>query len=180
MASSFASILQVLDLTAGASAIDYTPSSGQSPLLGFHCASISGGGTIKITPYRSTICTIGATSGSGGRLRISTSSSGTITGVEIAAPGSGYPANLGLTITLTDPFGSNAIIAATASAGGTVGSAAVVQGGTNYSGYIGLSFSSFVQGVSYDWVTRHIEQSGGTGSISLIGYKVGYAPFQVF
>lgn len=180
MANSTGSILQILDLTTGPSAINYTAGAGTCPFFGFHCATVSGGGTIKITPYSSTICTVGATSGgTGARLRITTDANGGITGVEIGASGSGYPAGAPVTVTLSDPFGSGGVIAATAATGGFISSASVVSAGVDYSGYIGLSYSTFIVGVNYDWMPRFIEATG-SGSITLIGYKAGYVPYQSY
>lgn len=148
------------------------------PILSLHCVGVSGTGTIKITPLRSAELIIGATSGSGARLRVTAGATGAITAVEIAAGGTGYPSGP-VTVTILDPYGYDAIIAATAS-GGAVSSASVVQAGSNYSGYISMDIGDFIEGVTYDFIPRYIEQTSGSGTLTLLGYRLSYRPFQVF
>ena len=176
MSSTLASILVNIDVASGASAINYSAQS--CPILGFNCIGSSGTGVVKFTSYSSTVCDLGATSGSGGRLRITTGGNGNITGVEIASGGTGYP-NGPIAVTLSDPYGTGGAIACTAS-GGVISSAAVISQGTEYSGYVTFDVNDFIEGVTYNIIPRYIEQTSGAGSLRLIGYKVRQRPFQAF
>ena len=178
MSYSLASILVNMDVSPGASAIDYTAGSNQCPILGFNCVGSSGSGNVKLTAYSATHLSLGSTAGSGGRLRIVTGGSGNIQSVEIATGGTGYPDGP-VSVTLDDPYGSGGVIACTAS-GGVIASAAVVHPGKNYSGYILFDVSDFIEGVTYDIVPRMIEQTSGSGVLRLIGYKLPVRPYQVF
>lgn len=180
MSNILATILVNIDVSAGASAINYTPDSTTCPILGFNCIGSSGSGTVKITPFRATVASIdpGASGGSGARLRITTGGAGNITGVEIASAGSGY-ANGPVAITLEDPYGTGGAIACTAS-GGAITAVSVASAGTGYSGYITFDVNDFIEGVTYDIVPRYIEQTSGAGTLRLMGYKLSYRPYQVF
>lgn len=178
MSNITASILVNLDVSAGASAIDYTAASSVCPILAFNCIGSSGSGNVKITPYSATQCTISSASGSGGRLRITTGGSGNITGVEIAAGGTGYP-NGAITVNLYDPYGTGGAISCTAS-GGAISAVSVTSAGSGYSGYILLDVNDFIEGVTYDIVPRFIEQTSGAGTLRLMGYKLPFRPYQVF
>ena len=177
MPLTLATVLVNIDVVAGVTAIDYNTS---CPILGFNCIGSSGSGDIKLTPLRAAIASIspGASGGSGARLRLKTGGAGNITAVEIANPGSGY-ATGPVAVTLDDPFGSGGVISCTAS-GGVVSSATVTAAGTGYSGYILFDVSDFIEGVTYDIVPRYIEQTSGSGTLRLMGYKLSYRPFQVF
>ena len=178
MANTLASILVNIDTTAGASAVNYTATQGQCPILGFYCIGVTGTGTVKITPYSATNVSLDNSIGSGGRLRITTGGAGNITGVEIAAGGSGYP-NGAITATIGDVYGSGGVISCTAS-GGAITSASVVSAGINYSGYITFNLSDFIDGVTYEIVPRYIEQTAGSGVLRLFGYKLPYVPYISF
>lgn len=181
MSNTLATILVNIDVSAGASAIDYTPNISTCPILGFNCIGSSGSGDVKLTPFRATTAYVdpGASGGSGARLRITTGGLGNITGVEIANPGSGYtpgPAK----ITLEDPYGVDGVLAGTISAGGTVSAVSVTTAGSGYSGYILFDVNDFIEGVTYEIVPRYIEKTSGAGTLKLMGYKLSYRPFQVF
>jgi hypothetical protein len=178
MSNTTASILVNIDVTPGATAVNYTVGVGVCPILAFNCIGSTGSGNVKITPYSATSCILGATAGSGGRLRITTGGAGNITGVEIAAGGAGYP-NGPVTVTLSDVYGSGGAISCTA-AGGVISAATVTAAGTGYSGYILFDVSDFIEGVTYDIVPRFIEQTSGSGVLKLMGYKLPYRPFQAF
>lgn len=178
MSNTLASVLVNISTAAGASAVNYAAGANVCPVLGFNCIGSSGSGDVKITAYSATTCQLGATSGSGGRLRILTDATGAITSVEIAAGGTGYP-NGPVTVTLLDPYGTGGAISCTAS-GGVISSASVTSKGSNYSGYILFDVSDFIEGVSYPIVPRFIEQTSGSGVLRLVGYRLPYRPFQVF
>lgn len=178
MANINATILVNISVAAGSTAIDYAPPSNQCPILSFNCVGSSGSGDVKLTALRSTELALGATSGSGGRLRVVTGGAGNITSVEIAAGGTGYP-NGPVTVTLVDPYGTGASIACTAS-GGVISSASVVSQGLYYSGYVLFDVNDFIEGVNYDIIPRFIEQTSGSGVLRLIGHKLSFRPFQVF
>jgi hypothetical protein len=173
-----ASILVPIDTAAGASAINYSARQGECPILALHCKRAVGSGTVKITPLRSAGLALGATVGEGGRLRIATDANGAITTVEIAAGGTGYPDGP-IPVTVNDPYGSGGEISCTAS-GGVLSAVSVVSPGSRYSGYIEYEIEDFVEGVTYNFIPRWIEQTGGTGSVSLLGEKLSFRPFQVF
>lgn len=178
MSLTLATVLVNIDVAAGVSAIDYNTA---CPILGFNCIGSSGTGEIKLTPLRAATVNIapGATSGSDARLRIKTGGAGNITNVEIANPGSGYTPGP-LAVTIDDPYGTGGVISCVASAGGTVSTATISSAGTGYSGYVLFDVSDFIEGVTYDIVPRHIEQTTGSGTLRLMGYKLSYRPFQVF
>lgn len=176
MSNPLSSILVNIDTYSGSTAVDYSPGATGCPILGFQCIGSSGSGNVKLTPLSSTYVRIGATSGSGGRLRVKTNGSGAITTVEVGASGSGYPNNL--TITLEDPYGSGAVIACTAS-GGMLSTTQIVSAGSGYSGYVLFDVNDFIEGVVYNIVPRHIEQTSGTGVLQLMGFKLPYKPFQI-
>jgi hypothetical protein len=180
MSSTLATILVNLDVTGGTGAVDYTAPSSVCPVLGFHCIGSSGSGDVKVTAYSATQLSLGATSGSGGRLRIKTSGTGAITTVEIASGGTGYP-NGPVTVTIGDPYGTGGAISCTAS-GGAISAASITSAGSGYSGYILFDVSDFIEGVTYNIVPRYIEQTGATasGSLRLVGYKLPFRPFQQF
>lgn len=178
MSSSLASILVNIDTTGGTAAINYTSGPTVSPILGFNCIGSSGSGNVKLTALNSTELVIGATSGSGGRLRITTGGAGNITAVEIASGGSGYP-NGAIPITLNDPYGTGGAIACTAS-GGVITSASVTSAGSNYSGYILFDVNDFIEGVTYNIIPRYIEQTSGSGVLRLVGYKTSTRPYISF
>ncbi len=175
-----ATILVPIDLTQGPSAIDYTPTNTNCPVLGLYCATASGGtGTIKFTPLRAALATVGG-SGSNARLRLACDSNGSIITAEVAAVGSGYTPGA-VSVTLTDPFGYGGVISCTATAGGTISGCTITTGGTAYSGYISFSFTNFVEGVVYNMIPRFIElTTGATSSIAFIGQKLSYRPFETF
>ena len=177
MGMSLASILVNIDVTAGATAIDY--SAGACPVLSFHCIGSSGSGNVKLTPYNATRATLSAASGSGARLRITTGGAGDITGVEIASAGSGYPVGP-ISVTISDKYGSGGVIGCTAGAGGTVTQVSVTSAGTGYSGYILFDVNDFIEGVTYEILPRYIEQTSGSGVLRLIGYKTGFVPLQQY
>jgi hypothetical protein len=178
MSLTLATVLVNIDVAAGLTAIDYNTT---CPILGFNCIGSSGTGDVKLTPLRAATANIdpGASGGSGARLRIKTGGAGNMTAVEIANPGAGYKPGP-VTVTIDDPFGTGGVISCTASAGGTVSSAVITSAGTGYSGYIVFDVSDFIEGVTYDIVPRYIEQTSGTGTLRLMGYKLSYRPFQVF
>jgi len=178
MSSTLASILVNIDVSPGATAVDYTPASNECPILGFNCVGSSGSGDIKLTPLSATQASIGATAGSGGRLRITTGGAGNITGVEIASGGTGYPDGA-IPIILSDPYGSGGVISCTAS-GGAITAVSVTSPGVKYSGYILFDVNDFIEGVTYNIIPRYIEQTSGVGVLKLVGYKLPYRPFQVF
>jgi hypothetical protein len=178
MSSTLASILVTIDTFQGSTAVNYTPSSNACPVLGFNCVGSTGSGNVKLTPLNATNLQLGATAGSGGRLRITTNGSGAITAVEIAAAGTGYP-NGPVPITLVDPYGTGGAIACTASGGG-ISAASVTTAGSGYSGYVLFDVSDFIEGVTYNIIPRFIEQTSGSGVLRLIGYKLPYRPFQIF
>lgn len=177
MSNTLASILVNIDVSPGASAIDYSGNSS-CPILGFNCIGSSGTGNVKLTALNAATLTLGATAGSGGRLRITTGGAGNITGVEIATGGTGYP-NGPVSVTITDSYGIGGVISCTAS-GGVISSATVTSAGTGYSGYILFDVNDFIEGVTYDIIPRYIEQTSGSGVLRLIGYKLPFKPFQVF
>ena len=179
MSSTLASILVNISTAAGPSAIDYTPGATVCPILGFNCISASGTGSVKLTPLNSTnFSIVGSTSGTGARLRIVTGGAGNITSVEIANGGSGY-VNGPVPVTISDPYGSGGVIMCTA-AGGSVTAVSISSQGSGYSGYITMDISDFIEGVVYNIVPRYIEQTSGAGTLSLIGYKLPFRPFQIF
>jgi hypothetical protein len=180
MSSTLASILVNIDVAPGASAIDYTAPSGICPVLGFNCVGSSGSGNVKVTPYSATTLVIGEglTAGANGRLRITTGGAGNITAVEIASGGTGYPSGA-IPVRLVDPFGTGGVISLTAS-GGALTAASVTTAGINYSGYFLFDVNDFIEGVTYNIVPRFIEQTSGSGVLRLVGYKLGYRPFQSF
>ena len=169
-----ASILVPIDTTTGASAINYT-NPNVCPILSLHCLVAGGTGSVKLTPLRSTSFNIGG-SGVDGRIRIACDSNGAITTAEIAVGGTGY-ADGNVPITLDDPYGAGGVLSCTAS-GGSLDSISIVSAGSNYSGYILMSTSDFIEGITYDIIPRFIESTGG--SLTLIGYRLSYRPYQVF
>lgn len=177
MANVTASILVPIDVSAGSTAVDYTPTSTGCPILAFNCRGSSGSGNVKVTPLKATLATVGGT-GTGGRLRIATNAIGSITTVEIAAGGTGY-SNGPVAITLEDPYGSGGAITCTAS-GGALSAVSIGASGFGYSGYVTYDVSDFIEGVTYDIVPRFIEQTSGSGVLNLVGYKVGFRPFQSY
>lgn len=178
MANINATQLIPIDVTPGATAINYTPSSSAiCPILSMTCIGSSGSGDVKLTAYSSSVVDLGA-SGSGGRLRISTNGVGTITAVEIAVGGTGYTSGP-VPATINDVYGTGAVLACTAS-GGAISAVSVVSGGINYSGYITLDVSDFIEGVTYEIVPRYVEQVSGSGVLRLIGNRLAFRPFQVF
>lgn len=178
MSSTLASILVNIDTSPGPSAIDYSPLSTVCPILGFNCVSASGTGSIAITPLNAALATVGTTAGSGARLRITTGAIGNITSVEIANGGTGY-INGPVPVSISDPYGSGAIITCSAT-GGSVTGATVTSQGSGYSGVVTMDISDFIEGVVYNIVPRHIEQTTGAGTLTLIGYKLPFRPFQSF
>ncbi len=178
MSLTLATVLVNMDVSSGASAIDYNNS--VCPILGFNCIGSSGSGVVKLTSLRATSADVlpGPTSGEGARLRLVTGGNGNITSVEIAQAGSGYP-NGPIQVSLNDPYGNGGIISGTAS-GGAVTAVSVTNSGAGYSGYIAFDVSDFIEGVTYDIVPRYIEQTSGSGTLRLMGYKLSYRPFQVF
>ena len=179
MAHSNITILVPIDLTPGAAAVNYEPSeSFICPVLSLLCIGASGSGTIKLTPLKAADAQLGVTSGSGGRLRIATTSTGALSTVEIASGGSGY-IDGPIAVNIVDPYGTGGSIACTAS-GGEIVSASIVSTGINYSGYVTMNIDDFIEGVSYDIIPRFIEQTGGSGVLTLLGEKLGTRPFQVF
>ena len=178
MANINATILVNIDVAAGASAINYTPASNACPILSFNCIGSSGSGNVKLTSLRATDFAINATSGTGGRLRITTGGSGNILTVEIANGGSGYP-NGPLSVDLVDPYGTGGSIGGTIS-GGVITAVSVGATGANYSGYILFDVNDFIEGVNYDIIPRYIEQTSGSGVLRLVGHKLSYRPFQTF
>lgn len=178
MANINATILVNMSVAPGASAINYTPSGTQCPILSFNCIGSSGSGDVKVTALRATEVALGATSGSGGRLRITTGGAGNITGVEIAAGGTGYPDGP-MIVELVDPYGTGGAISCTA-AGGLISSVSVTSAGIDYSGYILFDVSDFIEGVNYDVIPRFIEQTSGAGVLRIVGHRLSYRPFQVF
>ena len=172
-------LVNMNDLSAGASAINYSPAlSIQCPILAFNCIASGGTGNVKLTSLRATEIDLGATAGTGGRLRITTGGLGNITGVEVASGGTGYPDGP-VTVTLIDPVGSGGVITCGAT-GGVISTASVVTAGTNYSGYILFDVSDFIEGVTYDILPRYIEQTSGAGVLKLMGYRLAFRPYQVF
>jgi hypothetical protein len=178
MANINATQLIPIDVTPGATAVNYTPTATTiCPILSMTCIGSSGSGDVKLTPYSSSVIDLGA-SGSGGRLRIATNGMGTITAVEIAAGGTGYttgpvPANV------IDVYGTGAVLSCTAS-GGSITSVSIVSGGINYSGYITFDVSDFIEGVTYEIIPRYVEQVSGSGVLRMIGNRLAFRPFQVF
>lgn len=178
MANINATQLIPIDLAAGSTATDYTPtSSAVCPILSLTCVGSSGSGDVKITPFSAASLELGA-SGTGGRLRIATNSKGAITTVEIAAAGSGY-SNGPVPVTIHDVYGSGAVIACTAS-GGSISAVSVTSPGINYSGYVTFDVSDFIEGVTYEIIPRYIEQTSGSGVLKLIGNRLAFRPYQVF
>ena len=177
MSMTNASILVNIDVSAGASAIDYTPPGNICPVLGFNCIGSSGSGNVKITPYSATTLVVGST-GTGGRLRITTGGAGNITAVEIANGGTGYPSG-NIPITILDAYGTGGAISCTAS-GGVLSSVSVSSAGCNYSGYILFDVNDFIEGVTYNIIPRFIEQTSGSGQLRLMGYKLPFRPYQAF
>ena len=178
MANINATQLIPIDLTPGATAINYTPTTNAiCPILSMTCIGSSGSGDVKLTPYSATQIVLGA-SGTNGRLRIATDGRGTITTVEIAAAGSGYTDGP-VPAFLTDSYGTGAVLACTAS-GGSIVTASIVSGGINYSGYITFDVSDFIEGVTYEIVPRYVEQVSGSGVLRLIGNRLAFRPYQVF
>jgi hypothetical protein len=178
MSSTLASILVNISVASGASAVDYSGGPTICPILGFNCIGSSGSGDVKLTPFSASTLSLGATAGSGGRLRIKCDGSGAITTVEIGASGSGYP-NGEVPVTISDPYGSGAVIACTAS-GGVLSAVSVVSAGSGYSGYVLMDVNDFIEGVTYNIVPRYIEQTSGSGVLRLMGYKLPFRPYQVF
>jgi len=179
MSNIYATILIPMDVSAGASAVNYEPRlTNECPILSVQCIGSSGAGVVKITPFRSTVLDLGATAGSGGRLRIATDGIGSIISAEIAVGGAGYPDGP-VSVILGDPYGTGASISCTAS-GGLISSVYVGATGIGYSGYISMDVSDFIEGVSYDFIPRYIEQTSGSGVLRLIGSKMAIRPFQVF
>lgn len=177
-----ASILVPIDLTSGASAINYTPGSSQCPILSLHCivAPTGGTGTVKLTPLNSTLIELSDTSGIGGRLRVTTDAEGKFTTVEIASGGTGYQggtSGTSIPTILHDPYGTGGNITFDVTSG-VITNATIVSPGINYSGYVTLNGTYFVEGVNYDIIPRYVEYNGA--GLSLIGYKLGYRPFQSF
>jgi hypothetical protein len=181
MSNTLATILVNIDVTAGATAVNYAANSAACPILGFNCIGSSGSGDVKLTPIGATDAIIdpGASGGSGARLRLTTGGAGNITAVEIANPGSGYKPGP-ISVTLSDPYGSGGIISCTAGAGGTVSAVSVTSAGTGYSGYILFDVNDFIEGVTYEIVPRYIEKTSGAGTLRLMGYKLSYRPYQTF
>lgn len=178
MANINATQLIPIDLAPGATAINYTPTTNAiCPILSMTCIGSSGSGDVKLTPYSSSVVVLEA-SGSGGRLRLETNGSGTITTVEIAAGGTGYT-NGPVAAFITDVYGTGAVLACTAS-GGSIVTASIVSGGINYSGYITFDVSDFIEGVTYEIVPRYVEQVSGSGVLRLIGNRLAFRPYQVF
>ena len=168
-----------INVTAGANAVNYMPtSSAICPILSLTCISSRGNGDVKLTPYRAADVSIGATTGSGGRLRISCDARGAITSVEIASAGSGYP-NGPIPVTIEDAYGTGGVISCTAS-GGVISAVSVTSAGVNYTGCVTLDVSDFIEGVTYDYMPKYIEQTSGTGTLKLFGNRLSYRPFQVF
>jgi hypothetical protein len=169
-----------IDVAPGASAINYTPTSSNiCPILSMTCIGSSGTGVIKLTPYRAVEILIDESNGgSGGRLRISTDAKGSINGVEIASPGSGYPDGF-IIVTLLDAYGTGGEISCIANAG-VLDAVTIVSPGINYSGYVTLDISDFIEGVTYDYMPRYIEHTSGTGSLRLFGNRLAVRPYQVF
>lgn len=179
MANINSTILVPISTASGASAIDYTPTSSiVCPILSLTCVGSSGSGDVKVTPYRAAVLNLGATAGSGGRLRIATSATGAITTVEIASGGTGYP-NGPVTVVIDDPYGTGGAIACTAS-GGVISAVSVTSPGSNYGGYVTFDVNDFIEGVTYEIIPRYIEQTSGAGTLRLIGNRLAYRPFQVF
>ena len=176
MSNILASILVNIDVSPGASAVNYTAS--QCPVLSFNCIGSSGSGNVKLTSYNATNCDLSNNVGINGRLRITTNGAGNITGVEIGASGSGY-ANGAVKVNLVDPYGTGGVISCTAS-GGFISAASVTSPGSGYSGYILFDVNDFIEGVNYPILPRYIEQTSGSGVLRLMGYKTGYTPFQTF
>lgn len=172
-------ILVPIDLAAGSTAINYTPTeSFICPVLSLICVGASGAGDIKITPYRSSELSLVSDTGSGGRLRVTANAIGELTAVEIAAGGTGYTAGA-VTVEIIDPYGTGGSIACTAS-GGAITGVSIAAPGRNYSGYVIMDVSDFIEGVSYDFMPRYIEQTSGVGVLKLFGVKLSYRPYQVF
>jgi hypothetical protein len=172
-----------MDLSAGASAVDYTPKmpnvgppytqplKATKPILGFMCISSTAGSTVKITPAGSANVIIGsgATSGSGGRVRIETDGKGRIILAEIAAPGSGY-INGPVSISVQDDIGRDAVLALTAS-GGILSAISIVNPGQDYSGTITFDSGDFIEGVIYPIIPRYVEiTAGATSNLTLVGF----------
>jgi hypothetical protein len=178
MANINATQLVPIDVTAGASAVNYTPlSSAICPILSLTCIGSSGSGNVKVTPFSATTLELGA-SGTGGRLRIATNGLGTITTIEIAVAGSGYTDGP-VPVNIVDVYGTGAEIACTAS-GGAISSVSIVTGGVNYSGYVTFDVSDFIEGVTYEVVPRYVEQTSGSGVLKLFGNRLAFRPYQVF
>lgn len=177
MSNILASILVNIDTRGGTGAIDYTPGSTGSAILGFNCIRSEGNGSIKITAIRSTVCNIEG-DGTGARLRITTGGAGDIKTVEVACGGSGYE-NGKVSVSLIDPFGGNGEIYCTAT-NGIITSATIVSPGIGYSGYIEYDINDFIEGVTYNIIPRYVEQTSGSGSLKLAGYKVGHHSYNTF
>jgi hypothetical protein len=171
-------ILVPMDLSQGASAINYTPSINICPILSVTCIGVTGSGVLKITPFRAADVILTADTGSGARLRLACDAIGQITTIEIAAGGTGYPDGA-VTAIIDDPYGTGGILSCTAS-GGSITAASIVSPGLNYSGYINFELEDFINGVTYDFVPKYIEQVSGTGTLSLIGNRLSTRPFQIF
>lgn len=169
-------ILVPIDTTAGASAIDYTPSQSGCPVLAMHCIGSSGSGDVKITPLRSSLVTI-LGDGDGARIRLACDATGKITTAEIAAGGTGYTDGPVSTV-IIDPFGTGGELSCTAS-GGEITDVSVISPGIDYSGYITMKEDDFIEGVTYDFIPRYVENTG-SGDLRLLGYKLSFRPFQVF
>lgn len=177
MSQAPSTILVPLDLNPGPSAVNYA-ADGLCPILGFMCQVSATGGTVKLTPLRSTEVQIGG-SGTGARLRITCGATGAITGVEVAAGGTGYGTGTLVTV-LVDPYGTGGSITATA-VGGTVTGASVISPGYNYSGYTTWASDDFIEGVNYNVIPRFIEMTAGSPTlIKLVGNRLSYRPYQVF
>lgn len=178
MSNVTATILVPMNLSSGASAVNYTPSSNMCPIMAMNCVIAPTGGTstVKLTPYSATNITVGG-SGSGGRLRIACDANGAITTVEIASGGTGY-SNGPVPITLTDPYGSGGSISCTAS-GGSLSAVSISSPGCNYSGYVTINAYDFIPSVTYDIMPRYVEFFG-SDTLTLLGYRLAFRPFQQF
>jgi hypothetical protein len=178
MSNIHATILVDIDVSAGNDAINYgITTSTQCPIMSFICVKSSGSGVVKLTPLRATDINIEDSTGSGGRLRISTGGRGNITNVEIAQSGSGYPDGI-INVSLSDPCGTGGEILLKA-LHGKLDEVSIVSPGINYSGYILFDVDDFIEGVNYDIMPKYIEHIGG-GNLKLIGYRLSYRPMQVF
>lgn len=167
-----------IDLTPGASAVDYTPDSAICPILSITCIKSEGSGEIKFTPYRAAELFIEDPSGINGRLRIQTNAKGNITSVEVASQGSGYTDGT-IEVKIQDAYGTGGKINCIIEDGKVV-DAEVVSPGINYTGYVILDISDFIEGVTYDYMPKFIEQVSGSGELKLFGNRLAVRPYQVF